>query len=122
MEVGADLYRIDTEAEASVSAGAESAPAPEAAASERKVEAPKAVAKAEAPAPAAAPKSSGHRTPSIHFLGKNGWAKRRAPTVVYIPPNYGRPAFTEEEMEALVTGGASLAPDIKTYSSGAMFG
>ena len=124
MEVGADLYKIDTEAEASVSAGAESAPAPEAATPAQAAEAPKVVAKTEAPAPAAAStkSSGGHRTPSIHFLGKDGWAKRRAPTVVYIPPNYGRPVFTEEEMEALITGGASMAPDIKSYSSGAMFG
>lgn len=76
------------------------------------------------PAPAAAAKS--HRTPSIHFLGKEGWARKLAgeqtPQVVYIPPSYGRPAFTEEEMEALVTGGANLAPQVKDYSSGAMFG
>lgn len=128
MEVGANLYKIDTDAEASVGAGAESTSAPESAAPAKGEEAPKAAAKAESSAPAAsaAPKSSGHRTPSIHFLGKEGWATRlsgvQTPSIVYIPPNYGRPAFTEEEMEALVTGGASLAPDIKSYSSGAMFG
>ena len=128
IEVGADLYKIDTEAEATVSAtdGA-SAPAasPPAAAAQ---EAPKAAAKAAAPAPvaAAAKSNTSHRTPSIHFLGKEGWAKRlsgvQTPKIVYIPPNYGRPAFTEEEYEALITGGANMAPEVKMHSSGAMFG
>lgn len=66
------------------------------------------------------------RTPSIKFLGKEGWARLRAgiqtPTVVHIPPMYGRPAISESEMEALVMGGASIAPDVKVHSSGAMFG
>ena len=125
IEVGADLYKIDTEAEASVSATESASSAPEAAAAPAQ-EAPK-VAAAPAPAPAAIKSSStGHRTPSIHFLGKAGWEKRlsgeQTPAIVYLPPNYGRPVFSEEEMEALITGGASMAPDVKVHSSGAMFG
>jgi hypothetical protein len=42
--------------------------------------------------------------------------------VVYdIPANYGRLSFSEEEMEALIMGGANLVPDVKSYSSGATF-
>ena len=103
-----------------------------AATAEKVSEAPKTTANTKAESSAAKSSSSsssggGHnRTPSIHFLGKEGWARRRSgvqtPTIVYVPPSYGRPVFTEEEMEALVTGGASLAPDVKKYSSGSMFG
>mmetsp|Transcript_134791 Transcript_134791/g.200570 ORF Transcript_134791/g.200570 Transcript_134791/m.200570 type:complete len:230 (-) Transcript_134791:9-698(-) len=125
IEVGSDLYEIDTEAEATVAAS----------------EAP---AKSEAPTPAAEPakaqpavaavatdsaksEDTSHRTPSIKFLGKDGWARvlsatESAPVVYAIPADYGRPAFTEEEMEALVLGGANLVPDVKNYSSGAKFG
>ena len=115
------MYKIDTDAEASVSAPteasapAESSPPP---AEEKAASTPP-------PAPQAAAKAS-HRTPSIKFLGKEGWERRRTasqtPTVVYIPPNYGRPLISEDEMEALVMGGASMAPDVKKHSSGAMFG
>lgn len=69
------------------------------------------------------------RAPSIHFLGKDGWASRRSPghaatlaaaaptvphgvTVLYDDavghPMYGRPPFSEEEVEALLEGGAGL--------------
>ena len=60
--------------------------------------------------------SAGSRTPSIKFLGKNGWAHKLsegeggATNVVYIPANYGRLSFSEEEMEALIMGGANIAP------------
>ena len=140
VEVGANLYKIDTDAEASVvsagttassSSSSKSTTKESAAATAEKVsEAPKTTANTKAESSAAKSSSSGggghHRTPSIHFLGKEGWARRRSgvqtPTIVYVPPSYGRPVFTEEEMEALVTGGASLAPDVKKYSSGSMFG
>ena len=123
MEVGADLYEIDTEAEATVTAS-ETLAAEEAAAP---------AAKAATPAPAAAAPAASttaensHRTPSINFLGKDGWARvlsgaGSAPIVYAIPADYGRPEFTEDEMEALVLGGANIAPDVKVYSAGAEFG
>ena len=125
MEVGADLYEIDTEAEATVTAS--ETPAAEEAA------APAPAAKAATPAPAAAAPAASttaensHRTPSINFLGKDGWARvlsgaASAPIVYAIPADYGRPEFTEDEMEALVMGGANIAPDVKVYSAGAEFG
>lgn len=36
-------------------------------------------------------------------------------------PMYGRPKFTEEEMEALMMGGATIAPQVVSVSSGASF-
>ncbi|GAX10551.1 hypothetical protein FisN_40Lh021 [Fistulifera solaris] len=126
VEVGADLYEIDTDASASVSTEGIS-----------KVESSKATnendtpvaASASAPplkVPTAKPTS---RTPSIHFLGREGWATRLSggskpsppPKPVYIPPSYGRPKFTQEEIDALITGGADLAPSVLDYSSGAKF-
>jgi pyruvate/2-oxoglutarate dehydrogenase complex dihydrolipoamide acyltransferase (E2) component len=145
IEVGQDLYEIDTEAEASASASASASsedsaaeakpkeeesqqsstePEPEPAkASEETSE-----TKAESQTSASTSQTSSHRSPSIQFLGKEGWARKLAgeeteetPQVYHIPPSYGRPAFSEEEMEALITGGANLAPQVKDYSSGAMF-
>jgi pyruvate/2-oxoglutarate dehydrogenase complex dihydrolipoamide acyltransferase (E2) component len=126
IDVGAELYEIDTEAEASTSA-------PEA--SSEKPAAAVAAAPASVPEPAKPPvvaaavpekKQQSHRTPLIHFLGKDGWKNaltlsapvNNAP----IPANYGRPIFTEEEMEALVMGGANLVPEVKQHSNGAVFG
>jgi hypothetical protein len=126
IDVGADMYEIDTEAEATVEASAESSSSAPA-----KAAAPPAKAPAEKPAvaaakPAAPSSSSHHRTPSIKFLGKDGWKQRLlggpAVNTAPIPPNYGRPVFTEEEMEALMMGGANLVPDVKQHSGGAMFG
>lgn len=94
-----------------------------------------------APVAAATTDSSSHRSPSIHFLGKNGWAKRLAgmeessaspatpssPNAVVtvqggeMHPMYGRPRFTEKEMEALIMGGAETAPSVVAPSSGAQF-
>jgi hypothetical protein len=34
---------------------------------------------------------------------------------------YGRPKFTDAEMEALITGGANMAPEVVVHSSGAKF-
>jgi len=115
IEVGADLYEIDSEAEATVEVAEPSqtiapisAPAPE-----------PTLAESAAPDTSA---SSPSRVPSIKFLGKEGWelALTVEPEFV-IPANYGRPAFSEEEMEALQSGGASLAPELKEYSTGAIF-
>ena len=36
-------------------------------------------------------------------------------------PMYGRPSFTEVEMEALILGGASIAPTVVAHSKGAKF-
>ena len=84
------------------------------------------------------------RIPSSHFLGKDGWKARltatdsspaasatsativlksgkpNSPTsITQIPykPMEGRPVITEEEMEALVLGGALEAPDVQTLIS-----
>ena len=136
VDVGADLYEIDTEAEATLTE-----PAAAVESSSEKV------SKTEAGKPplvAAVSQESAktHRTPSIHFKGKEGWERSRrgesVPSssatqatspggavntiIVAIPPNYGRPKFTEEEMEALILGGANLSPDVKRQSGGAIFG
>ena len=66
--------------------------------------------------------SQAARTPSIKFLGKDGWAA--ALTVeneIVLPANYGRLPISEEEMEALVTGGANLAPELKAFSTKALY-
>lgn len=116
VEVGADLYEIDTEATATVEAGAPP-PVPTAAISS-------------IPRPLSSPSEPSsnkqdHRTPSIQFLGKDGWAQLlsagRGPEVEYLPPSYGRPRFTEDEMEALMLGGASLSPDVVRPAFGAKF-
>ena len=120
--MGKPLYEIDTEATASVAASSSKAPeaAPAQAAETPKEEAPK-------PPVAAATNSSPaqHRTPSIQFLGKEGWAARlKGDPVIELPPihpNYGRPLISEEEMEAIMLGGAEQAPKIVSYSSGATF-
>ena len=142
-EVGAPLYKIDTEATepeegffevAGVSAEEEGAVASADDASS-------------AAADGGAGRSGGHtRIPSIHFLGKAGWAQKLsapvrdaaadiaagvppavggpAPTSVevVVGPNYGRPPISEREMEALILGGAEEAPKMKAPSGPAMFG
>jgi hypothetical protein len=142
------LYEIDTEAEASVESAPAAAPKSEEATSESKESAtaqPKIeVAVEKIPAS----DSSSHRSPSIHFLGKEGWAQALsgkdpitssaastssvAPSTssplqttlldgAMIHPMYGRPKFTEAEMEALIMGGANMAPEVVVHSSGAKF-
>ena len=86
--------------------------------------------------------SSTARVPSIHFLGKEGWKKlltatdepNQTTTTTTIPTSnspsaptsitqmpyssmYGRPAITEEEMEALILGGAEEAPEVHSVTS-----
>jgi hypothetical protein len=127
------LYEIDTKAEGTV--------VPQAADKEETAKAEPAVEK-ESPLVAAEASSPTHtRNPSIHFLGKDGWVKRlsgheenvatdtiapSSPTAVVtvqgdIPPMYGRPFFTEMEMDALILGGAELAPSVVSPSGGARF-
>jgi len=120
VEVGADLYEIDTEAEATVDA-AEAATQP--AQSISSVNAPTTEpTPTEIAAPAATTAEAPPRVPSIKFLGKDGWklALIAEPELV-IPASYGRHAFSEEEIEALLSGGANLAPGIDEYSQGATF-
>lgn len=123
VEVGADLYEIDTEAEATVAAAesatpAEAPPAP----TIKEQSTPPVTTSVE---PVVEPEQ--HRSPSIKFLGKEGWMRRRSgqeavsPVVYGVPTGYGRPKFTEDEIEALIMGGANLVPDVKQHSSGAVF-
>lgn len=133
VEVGAKLYEIDTEGEATVVAGTHassgSAPIPES----NVVATEEAVVEPLAAAQDPLPQHQG-RIPSIHFLQKDGWAKRKkaggdhaTPPVADVPPPprtsplgvtsytvdavhpmYGRPKFTDAEIEALMYGGANL--------------
>mmetsp|Transcript_1877 Transcript_1877/g.3295 ORF Transcript_1877/g.3295 Transcript_1877/m.3295 type:complete len:233 (-) Transcript_1877:49-747(-) len=135
VEVGANLYEIDTEGVATVQAdAAESPTAADASSSSSPETAPTAAA---APATSVPPASA--RQPSISFLGKEGWANRLSGneatpqslpdtpngTVVLdgsmIDSTYGRPVFSELEMEALVLGGANISPSVVSVSSGAKF-
>lgn len=147
--MGGDLYEIDTEAEASVegTTAAAATPKAEEAPSESKSVGEQPVVQ-ETVKTAPESESSSHRNPSIHFLGKDGWAKvlsgkdptasstqsttSSTPSAVssqkttvldgaMIHPMYGRPKFTEDEMEALIMGGANVAPEVVAHSSGATF-
>mmetsp|Transcript_19028 Transcript_19028/g.27520 ORF Transcript_19028/g.27520 Transcript_19028/m.27520 type:complete len:268 (+) Transcript_19028:257-1060(+) len=141
VEVGADLYKIDTEATPTVSGSYEispqedTSPHPKTEATEVEEEVVGSYTVTDTPTPV--------RVPSIHFLGKDGWAARRnnvepsaftgvkvkrtpgGPDIILdgsgLTPMYGRPAFSEAEMEALITGGASQAPKVKKLSGGAEF-
>jgi pyruvate/2-oxoglutarate dehydrogenase complex dihydrolipoamide acyltransferase (E2) component len=133
VEVGAALYEIDTDAEpsASTQAAPTSNPAKEYVAAppvptDSKVVDPVTQPKAKA-APLTESSSTSSRQPSIHFLGKDGWAQAKsgqkdatpaapnvnplAITVIRddaLHPMYGRPPFSDEEMDALMFGGANL--------------
>ena len=127
VEVGADLYEIDTEGVATVEAAAPSTTEEEAPAAPSTADP---VAPASTPAPTVSSSSSssssdvssGARIPSINFLGKDGWAAALTvkPEVV-VPANYGRLPMSEEEIEALMSGGANLAPELKAYSTNATY-
>lgn len=140
IEVGAQLYEIDTEAKATVSSPADSTPS-ETAAAPVEVEAPPAKEET-AQSHDDSNVASSSRTPSIKFLGKSGWESRRsgetAPGAVQslvpdkpngvitldgstISATYGRPIFTDDEIEALMSGGANLAPELVSPSKGAVF-
>lgn len=133
VEVGANLYIIDTEAEGTV--------VPQSAYEDESTEAAPAAEK-EITVVATETSTQIHsRNPSIHFLGKSGWAERlsghketasidaiapSSPTAVVtvqgdIHPMYGRPVFTEIEMDALIMGGAETAPSVVSPSDGARF-
>lgn len=140
------MYEIDTEATATVTESSDDekeAPAAEAAPAEdtkaASKEAPAAEPKTSAPSSSSSDGDEGRKS-SIHFLGKEGWARRLSgkpdEPLSLIPdtPNgvvvldgsmltssYGRPAFSEAEMEALMSGGASVAPKVIASSTGAKF-
>ena len=128
VEVGADLYEIDTEGVATVEAAAAPSTTEEEAPAAPSTAEP--VAAASTPAPTVSSSSSssssdvssGARIPSINFLGKDGWAAALTvkPEVV-VPANYGRLPMSEEEIEALMSGGANLAPELKAYSTNATY-
>ena len=149
MEVGSQLYELDTEAtgftveatatdtEDTTPSTSSSSTAEPAAAAAAAVETPVAAAAASS---SSSSSSTDHRTPSIHFLGKDGWEARKSGTTTTAAvstnplavtaiaddaavrhPMYGRPVFTDEEMEALLAGGATIAPEVAHYSSGAKF-
>jgi hypothetical protein len=114
---------LDTEAEATVDAAAPATPSADAV---PKVEAETVVSATPAPTETKTVTAKLARVPSIKFLGKEGWARVLSGydvAVIYdVPPNFGRPVFSNDEMDALITGGANLAPDVKHHSSGALFG
>lgn len=129
VEVGADLYELDTDGEATVEASV--APViPPTTAKEGGKEPPTPKAENSKPSqPTATPqkKTQQQRMPSIQFLGKEGWSRKLAvtpelPPLPPLPINFGRPSFSAEEIEALMTGGASMAPNVKQHSYGAKFG
>jgi len=136
VEVGQGLYILDTDLSAAATAGAVEKGTSSTVKETLIVE--------EAPTPGAAtvPKPT-TRVPSIHFLGKEGWnalrnsthstttstvtttivpnAKPQSPTSITYQPYvhmYGRPSITEEEMEALMLGGAEEAPVVKKEQNG----
>ena len=118
IEVGKPLYEIDTEASATIESsdtnGPENPPEALAPTATTTTSETLGVTKSEIK------NESYHRTPMIKFLGKEGWALKlsgseQAVESFVIPPMYGRPAFSEEEMEALLLGGASL--EVPGYAS-----
>lgn len=122
IEVGADLYQLDTEGAATVVADLNTSSEPTNITSESNEN-------DSSPPVLTLESETSSRIPSIHFLGKVGWKKKRENIpvvenfdqpqtiqVLNLDPMYGRPAFTEEEMEALLSGGANLAPKLESFS------
>ena len=135
VEVGQGLYVLDTDASVATITAADTS-ASSAASDNPSEEEPIPVIADE---PSVGTDASA-RVPSIQFLGKDGWKARltatepaasvasTAPTTTthtntspnspstttYIPyaPMYGRPAITEDEMDALILGGADEAPEV----------
>lgn len=129
--MGAPLYAVDSEAEATVTAAEISSADDSSAPEQTTTDSSDQTETAAAPAPIAAANSGNQRTPSIHFLGKDGWAALKSgvkaqshtqttdspggtvTTILdaVVPPTYGRLQLTEEEMDALIFGGANLVPE-----------
>lgn len=148
IEVGADLYELDTQADApALSSEAEESIHVGTTAEILSASNPPVLTSQETSTALA------HRKQSIHFLGKDGWAKirnqkpateeRKAPSlsivktdagskvspyatnVVYDDtrvshPMYGRPQFTDSEIQALLMGFQG-EPDVIRHSTGAKF-
>lgn len=138
VEVGKGLYILDSDV-SNVAAAPVSAPV---AASTDVAKVNKSL-DAHSKAPSSA--SPSVRVPSIHFLGKSGWKARltatdetpspaaaspttivptstspNSPTsITQMPfnPMYGRPVITDDEMEALMLGGAEEAPEVRSVVS-----
>jgi hypothetical protein len=141
--VGAKLYDIDTDAFASVIANNDIPAASNTTAS--KEPAPIVIDEKDVSMNGVVPAFHG-RMPSIQFLGKQGWAQQLSPALAtvsvakaapkvpvkpnaaitldgsFLTPLYGRPFFSEKEMDALILGGANIAPSVKSFSSGSTFG
>eukprot|EP00559_Dactyliosolen_fragilissimus_P003596 CAMPEP_0184862870 /NCGR_PEP_ID=MMETSP0580-20130426/8123_1 /TAXON_ID=1118495 /ORGANISM="Dactyliosolen fragilissimus" /LENGTH=179 /DNA_ID=CAMNT_0027360887 /DNA_START=270 /DNA_END=809 /DNA_ORIENTATION=- len=116
VEVGSDLYQIDTDGVPSLQSLSEDIGenATITAAGEQQPDASATTTISDATQP--------HRIPSIKFLGKEGWALRRSPKPIIQADHptthnvtvervelglmYGRLPFTEKEMDALIMGGA----------------
>ncbi|GFH56631.1 hypothetical protein CTEN210_13107 [Chaetoceros tenuissimus] len=129
IEVGADLYAIDTDADVTFTIGAEDLDATAVHVDDGLNE-DKAVAANEQIGSEIQVKKS--RIPSIQFLGKEGWKQKLstqgdsreiaasdstlngAITLQdgdgVLPTSYGRAAFSEREMQDLLLGGAEEAP------------
>jgi len=141
VEVGANLYEIDTEAAAAVVTSEDSSP-DSTITEEENIAAP--TGSIDASLLNSDINSTSSRTPSIHFLGKSGWETRLnggsgtatedIHSLIPDKPNgvitldgsmlssmYGRPLFTEDEMDALMLGGANVAPTLISPSKGAVF-
>lgn len=139
--VGSNLYELDTEGTVSQDTSIQTSAPIEAVKETAKVE--PIVINSKEPIMETGTASE-HRSPTIKFLGKSGWeaalkghSSEPAPIVVavaskpnavttivddtIIHPMYGRPRFTDTEMEALITGGATIAPLVLMHSSGAKF-
>lgn len=151
VEVGGNLYEIDTDAEATAQASSAAPTAASLSAEEPSVspgEAEDSQKRETSQSTTTSKDEIEGRTPMIKFLGKEGWAQRKngqgASTAATSPqiketqgsshvtttfeadatmshPMYGRPAFSEEEMEALIMGGASVAPRQVTHGTAATF-
>lgn len=121
IEVGGNLYEIDTDA---VASGVSPSSGENPQTSENvAMEEPASITSSAVPEQT---QITQHRSPSIKFLGKEGWERRRcgqgtdssvekengvSSITTKIHPMYGRPLFTEGEMEALILGGANLEPE-----------
>jgi len=138
IEVGEGLYVLETDVENAADV------TPVVAAAEGTPDVSEVNALLDAEHATAANHSPSTRVPSIHFLGKEGWKKLLAVTedspvaaaapsttiltsnkpnaatsITHAPynPMYGRPPITDEEMEALILGGAEEAPEVVSVVS-----
>lgn len=143
VEVGEGLYVLDTEvanADMTCAAPQAATESVDVISSVSKVN--KSLDAGDAEEMTSSPSASSARVPSIHFLGKEGWKKLltvmdespSSASATIIPttnrPNdptsitqipyssmYGRPPITDDEMEALMLGGADEAPEVNSIVS-----